>query len=65
VQASLAPPTLADWRDIDALVFSVEDDCRRLHARYMRVRDALLELAERRSARTHTPPARTAARRAG
>jgi CHAD domain-containing protein len=65
VQASLAPPTLSDWRDLDALILSLEDDCRRLHARYMRVRDALLELTERRSARTQTPPARTAARRAG
>ena len=27
------------WRELDALVVSLEDDCRRLHARYMRARD--------------------------
>ena len=41
VQASLTPPNLPVWRDLDALVVSVEDECRRLHARYMRMRDAI------------------------
>src|SRR4051812_32665228 len=48
-QASLAPPSVAIWRDLDALVASLEDDCRRLHARYMHARDAITELADRRS----------------
>jgi len=47
VQASLAPPNVAVWRDLDALVATLEDDCRRLHARYMRTRDSLVELAGR------------------
>jgi CHAD domain-containing protein len=47
VQASLAPPNLTVWRELDALVVSLEDDCRRLHARYMRARDALAEIAGR------------------
>jgi CHAD domain-containing protein len=47
LQASLAPPTLTAWRDLDALVASLEDDCRRLHARYVRSRTALAGVAER------------------
>ena len=59
VQASLAPPNVTVWRELDALLLSLDDDCRRLHARYMRVRDTL-------SARPHAAPARAqAARRAG
>jgi CHAD domain-containing protein len=45
VQASLTPPSIAVWRDLDALMVSLEDDCRRLHARYMRLRDDLVAIA--------------------
>jgi CHAD domain-containing protein len=45
VQAALTPPNLALWRDLDALVVSLENDCRRLHARYMRSRDAIVAAA--------------------
>jgi CHAD domain-containing protein len=34
-QASLSPPDLAAWRELDRLVVSLEEDCRRLHGRYM------------------------------
>jgi hypothetical protein len=44
VQASLVPPNLTVWRELDALVNSLEDDCRRLHARCMRARDPLTAL---------------------
>jgi len=64
-QASLAPPSVTVWRDLDALVASLEDDCRRLHARYMHMRDALTELANRRSDPRHALTARAQARRAG
>jgi CHAD domain-containing protein len=47
VQASLAPPSLAVWRELDEVVASLDEDCRRLHARYMRARTALLVLADR------------------
>jgi hypothetical protein len=47
VQASLAPPNLTVWRELDALVGSLEDDCRRLHARYMRARDPLAAMVAR------------------
>jgi CHAD domain-containing protein len=59
VQASLAPPNVAAWRELDALTVSLEDECRVLHARYMRARDALAARAEALSARGLT------ARRAG
>jgi len=65
VQAALAPPSLAAWRDLDALVLSLEDDCRRLHARYMRLRDALLAIADRVGARATSSSGRAAARRVG
>ena len=64
-QASLTPPSVTVWRDLDGLVGTLEDDCRRLHARYMRMRDALGALAERRSDQPHAPTSRAQARRAG
>ena len=42
-QASLTPPDVNVWRQLDALVASLEDSCRRLHGRYMKDRDALLD----------------------
>ncbi len=50
-QASLSPPNLQAWRDLDLLVVSLEDDCRRLHARYMRQREAIVAVADRLDAR--------------
>jgi|RhiMetdeSRZDD1v2_1073273.scaffolds.fasta_scaffold01017_27 CHAD domain-containing protein len=41
VQASLTPPSVALWRALDALVTSLDNECRQLHARYMRVRGEL------------------------
>ena len=64
-QASLTPPSVTVWRDLDALMTSLEDDCRRLHARYMRTRDALGAVAERRSEQPHVPTTRAQTRRAG
>jgi len=64
MQASLAPPNVAVWRDLDALMRMLEDDCRRLHARYMRVRDDIGEIAARLGAE-HAPARPHAARRAG
>jgi CHAD domain-containing protein len=65
-QASLAPPSLTMWRELDALVMSLEDDCRRLHARYVRVRETLTAIADRVIARPGVAAARPqAARRAG
>jgi CHAD domain-containing protein len=55
MQASLTPPNLTVWSDLDAIVASLEDDCRRLHARYMRARGRLAATAGKLAAE---PPAR-------
>jgi CHAD domain-containing protein len=47
VQASLTPPDLNAWRELDVFVVALEQDCRRLHARYMQDRDALEALCFR------------------
>ena len=41
VQATLTPPSIAVWRSLDSLVTSLDDECRRLHGRYMRLRPEL------------------------
>ena len=51
-QASLSPPDLTAWRHLGSLVDVVEDDCRRLHARYMRGRAGLTAIANRMKAGT-------------
>ena len=51
VQASLTPPDVNAWRELDALVVALEDDSRRLHGWYMHDRDALLALCVRLSGR--------------
>jgi triphosphatase len=61
VQASSTPPDIGVWRRLDALVTTLENDCRRLHARYLRDSGALLAVCDRVAGRT---PA-VAARRAG
>ncbi len=64
-QASLAPPSVAVWRDLATLVTSLEDDCRRLHGRYMRMRDTLTALAERRGEQAQASASRAQSQRAG
>ena len=51
VQASLTPPDITAWRQLDGLVVALEEDCRRLHGRYMHNRDTLLTLCARLSGR--------------
>jgi len=66
VQASLTPPSVTVWRDLDALGVSLEDDCRLLHAQYMRSRDQIAAIADKLIARPQggvTPGGQ--ARRAG
>lgn len=47
VQASLTPPNVVTWRSLEAMVEMLEADCRRLHGRYMRERDLLIDLGSR------------------
>ena len=46
VQASLTPPSVSTWRDLDAVLMSLEESCRRLHARYVRDRQMLIEICD-------------------
>jgi CHAD domain-containing protein len=46
-QASLSAPDLTAWRQLGALFHAVDDDCRLLHARYLRDRLALIAIADR------------------
>jgi CHAD domain-containing protein len=47
IQASLVPPSVSVWHGLDRLVTALENDCRRLHARYMRQRPRLGAIAAR------------------
>jgi hypothetical protein len=46
VQSTLATPDLKAWRDLDALIISLETHCRALHAKYVRERTALVALCD-------------------
>lgn len=61
VQASSTPPDLGAWRRLDTLSATLENECRRLHARYLRDSTGLLAVCQR------VPPRSPAAatRRAG
>lgn len=45
-QASF-PPVLATWPQLKSLVHALEDECRQMHARYMRDRTRLIAIADR------------------
>jgi len=60
-QALSSPPDLRASRDLSSLVHAVEDDCRRLHARYMRNRTELMAIANRMAAPRAQPLPRRAA----
>lgn len=60
VQASLNPPDLAAWRDLDALVRGLENSCRRMHARYMRQRATLAAICNRLTSASRASTARRA-----
>jgi CHAD domain-containing protein len=47
VQGGLTPPDLVLWREMDGLVVSLENSCRRPHGRYMRERPSFIALCER------------------
>ena len=47
IQASLTPPDLTMWRKLNTLTTTLENDCRRLHARFMHQRTTVLTLCDR------------------
>jgi hypothetical protein len=61
-QASVSPPHVTVWREFDVLARTLDDECRRLHARYMRMRSPMLAIADKLSARRkgHAAVPRTA-----
>jgi len=63
MQATLAPPSVTVWRGLDRLGALLDEDCRRLHARYMRGRPALESLVSKLTGGEHTARARTPASR--
>jgi len=52
VQASLNPPNRSVWHELDAVVGTLEDECRRLHGRFARQRAVLNATVTRMAART-------------
>jgi len=64
VQASLNPPDVGASKDLDLLVIALDQNCRRLHARYVRERDGLLAMSDRFVARAAPAPRASTARRA-
>ena len=63
VQTTLTPPNVAVWRALDGLNASLDNDCRRLHGSYMRLRpqlDALVRGFANAALRTPHPAPRTA-----
>ena len=62
-QAGVNTPSVAAWREYDALVTRLERECRELHARYVRERIAIAALAEKRAAKA--PRDKHAGKRAG
>ena len=46
-QASLTPPDVNVWRGLDGLIGTLEDQCRRLHGRYLHDTEALLQICSR------------------
>ncbi len=65
-QAALGAPDVAGWRALGALTAAVEDECRSLHAHYMRDRVRLLAIAAALgAAHRDALPASSGDRRAG
>jgi CHAD domain-containing protein len=62
-QAGMDTPDLAMWRDLDQLLVVLEQGCRRLHARYVRDRAALVTLCDKHVGKAAR--AKVTARRAG
>jgi chemotaxis protein histidine kinase CheA len=50
-QSQALPPNLTVWREFDRLVRALDDDCRLLHARYMRMRSPVMAIVDKLSAR--------------
>jgi len=47
LQATTSQPAVTVWRSLDTLLRQLDDECRRLHGRYMKIRPVLGSIAER------------------
>jgi len=65
VQAALTPPSVTAWRDMDTLLTGLEQNCRRLHARYVGERERLIDICDRLARRSAPAKATPRRRRAG
>ena len=64
-QATLDPPDVGGWSALGVLARAVENDCRMLHARYMRERGDLLAIAIQLGSARRQPLPAAGDRRAG
>jgi hypothetical protein len=60
MQPLLALPDVTMWRRIDALVSTLENDCRRLHATFMHQQSSVRAICERVTRVTGAAPSRPA-----
>jgi len=56
IQPTITPPEVAMWRKIDAVVAALEDECRRLHAKFLRQHADMRTIATRVSRATDASP---------
>src|SRR5262249_23740469 len=56
IQAALVPPDLNVWRELGALARTIENECSRLHARFMHECPRLTGIATRMGADRYTAP---------
>jgi CHAD domain-containing protein len=56
MQATLASPDFTMWRKVDGLIALLEDDCRRLHAKFARQEIAVRAICQRVSRDTNVTP---------
>ena len=58
IQPSLALPDVTMWRRVDALLTTLENDCRRLHAKFMHQQNSVRAICERvsRASEADAPP---------
>jgi CHAD domain-containing protein len=56
MQTTLGTPDLAVWKKIDVVILGLEDECRRLHAKFVRQKGEIHAICERASCATATAP---------
>ena len=56
MQPALASSDFTMWRKVDALIARLEDDCRRLHAKFVRQQSAIRAMCQRVSRHTNLAP---------